>query len=389
MKKIVFLTGTRADFGKLKSLIEITRASSNFEVYIFATGMHLCEKYGYTVDEITKCGYQNIFKFSNQADNEAMDHTLAKTITGFSDYLKKINPDLIVIHGDRVEALAGAIVGALNNILVAHIEGGEVSGTVDELIRHAVSKLSQTHFVANDLARTRLIQMGEEPQSVFVIGSPDVDAMLSNKLPTIEEVKKHYDINFEKYAVLLFHPVTTELDQLKEDAKNLVDAVIESGDNFVVIYPNNDAGSAIILEQYERLKDNSRIRIFPSIRFEKFLVLLKKADYILGNSSAGIREAPYYGLPAINVGSRQNNRAVHKEMIVNSGHSKKNVLDAITAAKSLKRLPAPASFGFGNSYKLFFDTITKSAFWNVNKQKQFKDLASIEINSSITDSMGK
>ncbi len=379
MKRIVFLTGTRADFGKLKSLIEITRASSNFEVYIFATGMHLSEKYGYTVDEIIKCGYQNIFKFVNQSEDEAMDHTLAKTITGFSDYIKKIKPDLIVIHGDRVEALAGAIVGALNNILVAHIEGGEVSGTVDELIRHAVSKLSQTHFVANDLARTRLIQMGEEPKSIFVIGSPDVDAMLSNKLPTIEEVKKHYDINFERYAVLLFHPVTTELDQLKEDAKNLVDAVIESGDNFVVIYPNNDAGSAIILEHYERLKNNERIRIFPSIRFEKFLVLLKKANYILGNSSAGIREAPYYGLPAINIGSRQNNRAVHKEMIINSDHSKKGVLNAITEAKNLKRVPAPASFGFGNSDELFLATINKTVYWTINKQKQFKDLASIEI----------
>lgn len=379
-KCIVFLTGTRADFGKLKSLIEITRNSDDFEVHIFATGMHLSDKYGYTVDEIVKCGYSNIFKYHNQSDDEAMDSTLAKTITGFSDFIKKIKPDLIVIHGDRVEALAGAIVGALNNVLVAHVEGGEVSGTVDELIRHAVSKLSQSHFVSNDLARTRLIQMGEEPKSIFVIGSPDIDVMLSDKLPTIEEVKGHYGITFERYAVLLFHPVTTEVEQLSKHACDMVDAVIESGDNFVVIYPNNDSGSGIILEQFGRFKNIERIKMFPSVRFEKFLVLLKKAEYILGNSSAGIREAPYYGLPAVNVGSRQNNRALHKEMIINSDHSKESIIRAIRDAKQLKRSPSPASFGFGNSDKLFFETINAASFWSINKQKQFKDIAAIEVN---------
>jgi UDP-N-acetylglucosamine 2-epimerase (hydrolysing) len=377
LKKIVFLTGTRADFGKLKSLIEITSVSPNYKVHIFATGMHLSEKYGFTVDEIIKCGYSDIFKFSNQSDDEAMDHTLAKTITGFSDYIKTIGPDLIVIHGDRVEALAGAIVGALNNVLVAHIEGGEVSGTVDELIRHAVSKLSQTHFVSNERARTRLIQMGEEPESIFIIGSPDIDVMLSKNLPSIEEVKKYYEISFKNYAVLLFHPVTSEIDYLAEHATELVSAVLESGDNYVVIYPNNDSGSGIILNQFERFKNITRIKIFPSIRFEKFLVLLKKADYILGNSSAGIREAPYYGLPAINIGTRQNNRAVNTDMLVHSDHSKVNIIRAIREAKKLKRIPAPASFGFGNSDQLFMEVIKSPGFWSVSKQKLFKDIASM------------
>jgi len=377
LKKIVFLTGTRADFGKLKSLINIIQKSKNFEVHIFATGMHLSNKYGYTVDEIVKCGYPNIFKFINQTAEELMDHTLARTITGFSDYVKEINPELIIIHGDRVEALAGAIVGALNNILVAHVEGGEVSGTVDELIRHAVSKMSHIHFVSNDLARTRLIQMGEGPKSIFVIGSPDIDAMLSNELPTIEEVKEHYSIPFEKYAILLFHPVTTEINYLNEHSLNIVEAIVDTGDNFVVIYPNNDMGSTIILKHYDRLKNIDRIKVFPSIRFEKFLVLLKNALYILGNSSAGIRESPYYGLPAINVGSRQNNRAQAKHFIVNSDHSKESILKAIAAAKKLKGTPSSATFGFGNSDKLFFEAISKSEFWAISQQKQFIDIVSM------------
>ena len=153
MKKIVFLTGTRADFGKLKSLMSISQNSKNFEVHLFVTGMHMNTLYGFTVDEIEKAGFKNIYKYINHDSIEYMDRTLSKTIDGFSEYISQINPDLIVVHGDRVEALAGAIVGSLNNILVAHIEGGEVSGTIDELIRHSVTKMSHIHLVANSEAK--------------------------------------------------------------------------------------------------------------------------------------------------------------------------------------------------------------------------------------------
>ena len=152
MKKIIYLTGTRADFGKLKSLINSTEESKGYENYIFITGMHLNNLYGFTADEIFKCKYKNTHCFINHESVRNMDLNLANTIKGFSEYVNKINPDLIVIHGDRVEALAGAIVGSLNNILVAHIEGGEVSGTIDELIRHAVTKMSHIHLVANQTA---------------------------------------------------------------------------------------------------------------------------------------------------------------------------------------------------------------------------------------------
>ena len=249
-KKIVFLTGTRADFGKLKSLIQITQKFDKFDVHIFATGMHLNLLYGATVDEIEKRWFKNIYKFINHDDIEHMDRTLAKTIDGFSHYVKLINPDLIVVHGDRVEALAGAIVGSLNNILVAHIEGGEISGTIDELIRHSVSKLSHIHFVSNEDAKRRLIQMGEIEESIFVIGSPDIDLMNSKNLPSIEEAKKYYDIEFKNYAIAMFHPVTTEYDKIQKYAKDFIDALIDSNFNYVIIYPNNDMGSVEILNEY-------------------------------------------------------------------------------------------------------------------------------------------
>jgi UDP-N-acetylglucosamine 2-epimerase (hydrolysing) len=371
-KNILFITGTRADFGKLKSLINITSKSAKFSTHIFATGMHLQTKYGYTIDEIFKCGYKNIYPFINQTSENSMDRTLAKTIEGLSNYVKEFSPDLIIIHGDRIEALAGAIVGVLNNILVAHIEGGEVSGTVDELIRHSVSKLSHIHFVSNNVAKKRLIQMGELEENIFIIGSPDVDMMLSKKLPSLREVKKRYDIQFKNYSVLMFHPVTTEAEKMGEYSDNLVKAVLDSGLNYVVIYPNNDLGSSMILNSYKKFQKNDRIKIFPSVRFEYFLVLLENAEMMIGNSSAGIREAPYYGVPVVNIGTRQQNRALHKD-IINSCYSADDILKSIKTAVNSK-FKKEKLFGKGNSDKLFFKIISGKKFWDIDIQKQFKDL---------------
>jgi UDP-N-acetylglucosamine 2-epimerase (hydrolysing) len=196
-KRIVFLTGTRADFGKIKSLIKITQKSKLFDVHIFATGMHMIAKYGKTIIEIEKSGFKNIYPFINHDDIDHMDRNLAKTIDGFSHYILEIKPDLIVVHGDRIEAMAGAIVGSLNNILVTHIEGGEISGTIDELIRHSISKLSHIHLTSNEQAKKRLIQMGEDRNCIFNIGSPDLDVMNSKNLPTLKVVKKYYEIDFK------------------------------------------------------------------------------------------------------------------------------------------------------------------------------------------------
>lgn len=371
MKRILFLTGTRADFGKLKSLIAKVEQSETLEAHIFVTGMHMLEKYGMTAKEVEKSGFSSIYKYINQNSYDSMDIILAKTIHGLSDYVKELKPDLIVIHGDRVEAMAGAIVGSLNNILVAHIEGGEVSGTIDELIRHSVSKLSHAHFVSNNEAKSRLVQLGESSNHIYVIGSPDLDIMCSSNLPSLAEVKKHYEIGFEEYAIFMYHPVTTDVESLPEKIKQVVDSLIASVENYIVVYPNNDLGSEIIIEELNRLKGNPRFRIFPSVRFENFLTLLKNAQFMIGNSSAGVREVPFYGKASINLGTRQDNRSQAKS-IINVPERQSEILKAIASAKVYKGM-TEREFGEGNSDEKFIAELLKDEFWSIPCQKVFVD----------------
>ena len=377
-KNILFLTGTRADFGKTKPLISRVDASPLFECALFVTGMHTLSRYGYTVDEVYKSlgehrlsqGFRSVYTFMNQIHGDSMERILANTIIGLSRYVHEFEPDMIVVHGDRVEALAGAIVGALRNILVAHIEGGEISGTIDEVMRHAITKMAHIHFVANTEAANRLKQMGEHHESIYVIGSPDIDIMLSSDLPSLEKVKEYYEIPFEEYAIVLFHPVTTDSEGNARTAEMLVLALLSGDYNYVVLYPNNDEGCESIFSAYERLKGNPRFVIFPSMRIEYFLSLLKNAMFIIGNSSAGVREAPVYGVYSINIKNRQRNRFTY-ESIVNVEGTKESIIKVIESIKDMPQREPSYHFGSGNSAKLFMTTLEDPKLWEISKQKQF------------------
>lgn len=375
--RIIFLTGTRADYGKLKSLIRVVNDCDQFEAHIFATGMHMLSRYGSTYKEIVKDGFPNIYTFVNQNTNTPMDLALSNTITGFSNYIAELKPIAIVVHGDRLEALAGAIVGALNNIRVFHIEGGEVSGTIDESIRHAITKFSHYHFVANETAKRRIMQLGEPEENIFIFGSPDIDIMHSDKLPTIDTVRTYYGIPYAQYNIVLYHPVTTQTASLSHKVSCLVDTLVESGLNYVVIYPNNDLGNDIILHEYERLVDNPHFRLFPSMRFEYFLTLLKHADSIVGNSSSGIREACIYGIPALDLGNRQSGRYRPDcfSHIHHGNETDSDLLDVLQQTIASKSALTPQSyFGSGNSDKLFLNILLNQNIWNSSIQKRFIDI---------------
>lgn len=373
-KKIVFVTGSRADYGKLKNIILNLQRNIKFDTYVFVTGMHNLKKYGSTYNHLQKDKIKNLNFFNNQKNTSQMDIILSNTIRGFKKFTKKIKPDMIIIHGDRIEPLACAIVGCLNNIKVAHLEGGEVSGTVDELLRHSISKLSHLHFVSNNVAKRRLIQMGEDRKNIHVIGSPDIDILLGKNLPSIESVKKKYNINFKKYAILIYHPITTELKNLNRQIKFIMKNLIKSKINYVVILPNNDNGSNLIYKELMKVKKNKYFKLLPSMRFEYYLTLLKNSKFIIGNSSSGIIEAPYYGTPTINMGTRQKNRALIKS-IVNLNYNDKNLENyLINFHKSKKKYPKNYKFGFGNSSSKFVKILSKKELWNISGQKQFLDI---------------
>lgn len=372
-KKIVFITGTRADYGKLKPLIKSLDENSNFEVYVFVCGMHLLERFGSTYNEVLKDSYKNIYVAYGLLPSSTTSVNLGNTISYFSGYIENIKPDMVIVHGDRIEALAGAIVSTLHNVIVGHIEGGEVSGTIDESIRHAITKFSHLHFVCNEDSKRRLLQLGEVQNNIFVIGSPDIDIMMNQDLPTLEQVKKYYEIKYNNYGILMYHPVTTENMLLKEHAKILVDAVIDSNRNYIVVYPNNDLGYEFILNEYEKINNNNKFRVFPSIRFEYFLTLLKNADFIIGNSSAGIRESGIYGIPAIDVGTRQNGR-YDLNISKNVQHVFENKKDILNAINNVDKFMIKNNiFGNGNSKEMFCNILESLDLRKIDIQKKFID----------------
>ena len=372
-RKVLFITGTRADYGKMKPLMRALDDAEEFCVYVFVCGMHLSETFGSTYEEVQKDGYENIYIAYGLSQTQNGSVNLGNTITCLSGYVENVKPDMILVHGDRMDALAGAVVGALHNILVGHVEGGELSGTLDESIRHAISKFAHVHFVCTEEARDRLIQLGEEENRIFVIGSPDIDIMMSDKLPSLSESKKRYDIEFSKYGILMYHPVTTEYSIIGKKIRTVVDAVIKSEKNYIVVYPNNDLGSEVILNEYRRLDKNQHFRIFPSLRFEYFLVLLKNADFIIGNSSAGIRESGIYGVPAIDIGTRQSGR-YSKTKNTNLQHVTEDSSEIIGALdRTEKYRTSSFVFGDGNSTERFMNIVRGDGFWSMEIQKHFVD----------------
>jgi UDP-N-acetylglucosamine 2-epimerase (hydrolysing) len=375
MKKIIFVTSTRADYGKLKSIIFSIQKLKNFNTHIFVTGMHNLTTYGNTQKEIIKDQVKNIKIFKNQVLADDGEKIFSKTILGFSKYIKKIKPNLVMIHGDRMEPLACAIACCLKNVKIAHFEGGELSGTTDEIFRHAISKLCNIHFVTNSIAKKRLLQMGELKDAVFITGSPDTDLILSKNLPSLSDVKKRYNINFSSFVLAIFHPMTTDKKNLRFYTSNFISALKLSNDNIILIYPNNDLGSDIIIKEYKKIK-NKNFLIFPSLRFEYYLTLLKNCKYIIGNSSSGIIEAPYYGTCTINIGDRQKNRAKINS-IINCSYKCSEIIKCIKKYAPHKKIKKTFFFGYGNSQKKILKILKSKKIWKLSNQKQFKDLINI------------
>lgn len=370
-RNLLFVTGTRADFGKLEPLARVA-VDQGFAVSFFVTGMHMMARYGLTKLEVQRMPGVAVHEFLNQRPGDPQDLVLAKTVMGFSDFIHESKPDLIITHGDRVEALACTLVAATNYIRSGHVEGGEVSGTIDEIFRHCNTKLASAHFVSSEAAARRVMALGEPGASVHVIGSPELDFHSQSSGVTMDEVRARYGIGFDDYGVCIFHPVTSEQATMGAQARDLFGALEASGRNFVLIAPNNDPGSEDIFRVINALP-KERFRLIPSMRFAHFSELMKNAACMLGNSSAGVREAPFLGLPSLDIGTRQHNRSDAPSIVfADAGDSA--LIAGFLAQHWGKSHARHEGFGSGSAADRFAAVLNDPEFWARGLQKEFQDL---------------
>lgn len=312
MRRIVYITGTRADYGLMQSTLQRIAQSSQLELSLAVTGMHLDPGYGETVHEIEASGLNIAARIPVRLHSDnggVMARAIAHELLGMVDTLERERPDMVLLLGDRGEMLAGALAAIHLNIPVVHIHGGELSGTVDEPVRHAISKLSHYHFTATEGARERLIKMGELPEHIFVTGAPGLDGLADFPKGERNEMCRQYGFDPEQpVALVVFHPVVQNASEAGLQADALMQAILEdAGYQALVLLPNADAGGEQIRAMLERYA-SPRFRTVVHLPREEYLSWLTVADVMVGNSSSGIIEAASFGIAVVNVGERQNRR---------------------------------------------------------------------------------
>lgn len=318
-RKICYVTGTRADFGLMRDTLIAVRDMPELELSIVVTGMHLSEKYGNTVADIEAAGLPvsaMVEVDSGDATGATMARNLGSMLVGFVDVFEQLAPDLVLVLGDRGEMLAGALAAVHLNIPVAHIHGGERSGTVDESIRHAISKLAHFHMVATADARERLVRMGERAADVYVTGAPGLDGMAALVERSRQELMLEAGLEPGRpVALMVYHPVLQETQVAIAGAAAILDALQARGIQVIALKPNSDAGSDGIRALLEARLNEPYLRVVTHFPRTSFISWMAAADLMIGNSSAGIIEAASFGTPVVNIGSRQNLRERNANVI--------------------------------------------------------------------------
>lgn len=321
--KICVATGTRAEYGLLKPLIEKLKANTSFNLQVLVTGAHLSPEFGLTYKQIESDGFSIDHKVEMLLSSdtaEGITKSMGVAIIGFSEALKKLNPDLLVILGDRYEMLALASTALIFKIPIAHIHGGEITeGAYDDAIRHSITKMSHLHFVSTDDYRKRVIQLGENPNYVFNVGAIGLDNIANLKLLSKEQLEDNLNIKFKKYNFLItFHPETLSSVSIEEQFNNLLFAIDKLEDSFFVFTKANaDTNGRIINQLCERYTqtNSDKSALFDSLGTLRYLSIMKICDAVVGNSSSGIIEAPSLKTVTINIGNRQKGRVQASSVI--------------------------------------------------------------------------
>jgi GDP/UDP-N,N'-diacetylbacillosamine 2-epimerase (hydrolysing) len=354
VRRITYITGTRADFGLMQSTLQRIDVEPGLALDLIATGMHLLPEYGNTIDEVRATG-MNVTGIVPIEDGPPsgglMARNVGRMLMGIAEKLDASRPDLVLLLGDRGEMLAGATAALHLNIPVAHIHGGELSGTIDEPIRHAVSKLSHLHFTTTARSRERLIRMGENPDSIHVTGAPGLDGLIDLASADRNVLFAAYGLNPHRpTAVILYHPVVQEATRGAATIGFMLDALQQTGLQVLALKPNSDSGALAIARILdERVRTDRDLTVATHLPRADFLSFLRYADVLVGNSSSGIIEAASFGTPVINIGSRQNMRDRNNNVIDTPGASREQIADALDGALAQGRWPAVNIYGDGNA----------------------------------------
>lgn len=337
-RKICFVITNRIHYARQQLLLDQLKGDPEIELQLVVGGSALLDKYSDVLPRLGAKGFvvhEKMLNLIEGGNHAAMAKTAGLAVLELANTFQKLNPDIVLIRGDRFEQLAAAMTAAYLDKTVAHIEGGDVTGTIDESVRHAITKLSHIHFVTNDDAHRRVLQMGENPAYVFNVGSPDIEfAAYVNRRIDADMINREGvggAIDFSKpYVLVIQHPVTSERNNLENILKTLA-AVTQTGVQALWFWPNPDAGTDEISRGIRRFREEHSV---PNVRFvididpRDFIALLKYTKCLVGNSSAGIKEASYFGVPVVNIGSRQQGRA-RGEYVMDVGYDTEAIQRAI------------------------------------------------------------
>ena len=339
MKRIGIMTGTRAEYGLLKSLMQEINKDNDLELYLIVSGMHLSPEFGMTYKEIEEDGFEINAKVEMLLSSDSpagISKSIGLGVIGFADEFQRADLDMLILLGDRYEALSAAISAMVMRIPIAHLHGGELTeGAIDEGIRHSITKMSYLHFTSTEEYRRRVIQLGENPERVFCVGAIGVENIKKINLMTKEELERsiHFEID-ENTVVVTYHPVTLENNTVEEQFLNLLE-VLDRNPKIRMIFTkaNADTNGRIVNELIDKYvaQNSERACAFMSLGQKRYLSALKYCRIVIGNSSSGIIEAPSFGKPIINIGDRQKGR-ICADSVINCGYTQQEIQRAMETA---------------------------------------------------------
>lgn len=379
-RKICFVITSKVHYGRSKLILSELKKRPDVELQIVVAASALLEMHGNVLENIINDGFvinDKIVMTLEGGNTVAMAKTAGVGIMEFATAFDNLKPDIVVVRGDRYEVLSAAVAAAYLNISVAHIEGGDISGTIDESVRHAITKLAHIHFPSNLLSKQRVIRMGENPKYVFDVGSSDIEFVARNKFRVSEELINYLGvgdvININKpFLIVMQHPVTSEIGKNRKNIEETLRAIKELGVPAIWFWPNVDAGTDEVSKGIRNFRENKNLphmRFLKSLPPEQFIGLLKCAACLVGNSSAGIKECSFLGVPAVNIGTRQSGRM-----------RSANVIDVPYDAKAIKNaISRQLKHGLYKTSHIYYKKGTSKkivrilATINLYSQKRFVD----------------